>query len=240
MIEIIPAIDIIDGKCVRLSEGDFSRKTVYADDPAAAARRFADAGLRRLHVVDLDGARTGSPRNLAVLEQIASIDGLTVDFGGGIKTDADLERVFEAGAAIASVGSIAVKSPETLISWIERFGGERILLGADVRGEMIAVNGWQTATELAVVPFLRRWSGLGIRKAFATDISKDGMLAGPATELYQMLISAVPEIGLIASGGVRSIDDIRQLEAAGCVGVIVGKAIYEGRISVEELCEYAG
>ena len=240
MIEIIPAIDIIDGKCVRLAEGDFGRKTIYDNDPANIARQFADAGLRRLHLVDLDGARYGSPRNLAVLERIAAIDGLIVDFGGGIKTDADLAAAFDVGAAIATIGSVAAKSPETLIRWIDQYGGERFFLGADVRDGMIAVNGWQEATEIALLPFLRKWAGLGITAAFVTDISKDGMLSGPATELYREIIGAVPEIGLVASGGVSSIDDIRELDRVGCAGVILGKAIYEGRVTVEELSNYAG
>jgi phosphoribosylformimino-5-aminoimidazole carboxamide ribotide isomerase len=240
MIEIIPAIDIVDGKCVRLSEGDFDRKTIYDDDPAAVAQRFADAGIRRLHVVDLDGAKTGSPKNLAVLERITAIDGLTVDFGGGIKTDADLAAVFDAGAAIASIGSVAVKDPDSLGSWIDRYGGERIFLGADVRDGMIAVNGWQTATENAVIPFLQRWFETGIKRAFVTDISKDGMLAGPGIELYKEIIAAMSDLELVASGGVSSMEDIRELDRIGCAGVIVGKAIYEGRVTLEELSNYAG
>lgn len=239
MIEIIPAIDIIDGKCVRLSEGDFARKTVYSDDPTDVAKRFADAGLRRLHVVDLDGARTGSPKNLAVLERIAGIEGVTVDFGGGIKTDADLTAVFAAGAAIASIGSVAVRDPDSLLRWIEHYGGDRIFFGADVRDSLIAVNGWQTATDLAVVPFLTGWLGRGINHVFVTDISKDGMLAGPAAELYSRILAELPDIELVASGGVSSMDDIRELDAIGCSGVIVGKAIYEGRVKIGELSEYA-
>ncbi len=240
MIEIIPAIDIIDGKCVRLSEGNFDRKTVYNDDPEAVAQTFADAGVRRLHVVDLDGARTGSPKNISVLERIAAIKELTVDFGGGIKTDEDLSAVFDAGAAVASIGSIAANSPETLTRWIERYGGERMFLGADVRDGKIAVNGWQTATEIEVIPFLRSWYAAGIVRAFVTDISKDGMLAGPSTELYRNIINELPELELVASGGVSSMDDIYELDRIGCAGVIVGKAIYEGRMQIGELKEYAG
>ncbi len=240
MIQIIPAIDIIGGKCVRLSEGDFARKTVYDDDPAAVAQRFADAGVRRVHVVDLDGAKTGFPKNLAVLERIAAITSLIVDFGGGIKTDQDLSAVFEAGAAVASIGSIAVKSPETLERWIARYGGERIFLGADVRAGKIAVNGWQTATDIDVIPFLRSWFAAGIERAFVTDISRDGMLAGPSVELYKQIRSELPEPELVASGGVSSMDDIYELDRIGCAGVIVGKAIYEGRIKLEELKQYAG
>ncbi len=240
MLEIIPAIDIIDGKCVRLSEGDFDRKTVYDDDPAAVAQRFADADVRRLHVVDLDGAKTGSPKNISVLERIASIKELVVDFGGGIKTDDDLAAVFDAGAAVASIGSMAVKSPETLERWVSRYGGERIFLGADVRDGKIAVNGWQTFTELDLIPFLRTWFHAGIKRAFVTDISKDGMLAGPSVELYKQIRSELPELELVASGGVSSIGDIYEMDRIGCAGVIVGKAIYEGRISIGELKQYAG
>ncbi|MDM7920973.1 MAG: 1-(5-phosphoribosyl)-5-[(5-phosphoribosylamino)methylideneamino]imidazole-4-carboxamide isomerase [Pyrinomonadaceae bacterium] len=240
MIEIIPAIDIIGGKCVRLSEGDFARKTVYDDDPASVARRFADAGIRRLHVVDLDGAKTGSPKNLTVLERIAAINELTVDFGGGIKNDRDIAAAFDAGAAIVSVGSVAVKDPATLERWIGKYGGERIFLGADARDGMIAVNGWQTATEYVVVPFLQRWVDAGIKSAFVTDISKDGMLAGPAVELYKDVVAAMPQLALVASGGVSSMDDIRELDRIGCAGVIIGKAIYEGRVTVEEISEYVG
>lgn len=240
MIEIIPAIDIIDGKCVRLSEGDFARKTIYNDDPAAVAQEFADAGIRRLHIVDLDGAKTGSPKNLAVLEHIAAIKHLTVDFGGGIKTDEDLAAVFEAGAAVASIGSIAVRSPETLERWIARYGGERIFLGADVRDGKIAVNGWQTSTDIDVIPFLRSWFAADIKRAFVTDISKDGMLAGPSSDLYKQIRLELPELELVASGGVSSMDDIYELDRIGCSGVIVGKAIYEGRIAIRELIHNAG
>ncbi len=240
MIEIIPAIDIIDGKCVRLSEGDFARKTIYNDDPAAVAQEFADAGIRRLHIVDLDGAKTGSPKNLAVLEHIAAIKHLTVDFGGGIKTDEDLAAVFEAGAAVASIGSIAVRSPETLERWIARYGGERIFLGADVRDGKIAVNGWQTSTDIDVIPFLRSWFAADIKRAFVTDISKDGMLAGPSSELYKQIRLELPELELVASGGVSSMDDIYELDRIGCSGVIVGKGIYEGRIAIGELIHNAG
>lgn len=240
MIQLIPAIDIIDGKCVRLAEGDFQRKTIYDDDPASVARKFADAGIRRLHVVDLDGAKTGSPKNLSVLERIAAIKELSIDFGGGIKSDEDLASVFDAGAAVASVGSIAVKSPEVLKRWIERYGGDRIFLGADVRDAKIAVNGWQTATDIDVVPFLKEWFNAGIKRAFVTDISKDGMLAGPSTELYKQIRSELPELELVASGGVSSMDDINELDMIGCAGVIVGKALYEGRIKIGELTQYAG
>ena len=239
MIEIIPAIDLIDGECVRLTHGDFSRKTVYHDDPLEAARRFESLGLRRLHIVDLDGARTGRPVNLAALERVAGGTGLTIDFGGGIKSEADLESVFAAGAAIANVGSTAVKEPDKFISWLGRFGGERILLGADCRDEKIAVSGWQTETDISIFDFLEQMNSRGVKKAFVTDIGRDGALAGPSTQLYERIIARLPDLELIASGGVSSIADVMELDRIGCTGVIVGKAIYEGRISVEELSRYA-
>lgn len=240
MIEVIPAIDIIGGRCVRLTEGDFRSIKIYDASPLDMAKRFEDAGLRRLHIVDLDGAKVGHPANLTVLELIASSTGLTVDFGGGIKTDDDIAAVFDAGAAMASIGSVAARSPEVLERWLAKYGGERILLGADARDGRVAIDGWQTETELEVVTFLRAWSGKGVAQAFVTDISKDGGLAGPGLELYEKIISELPELRLIASGGVSELADIERLDAAGCSGVIVGKAIYEGRIELEELSKYAG
>jgi phosphoribosylformimino-5-aminoimidazole carboxamide ribotide isomerase len=231
MIEIIPAIDLIDGRCVRLAEGDFDRKTEYADDPAAVARAFEAQGVRRLHVVDLDGARSGRVVNLAVLGAIAGSTGLTIDFGGGIKTDDDLRAVFDGGAAMASIGSIAVREPGKLRRWIEEFGPERFVLGADVRGRHLAIDGWRTDTDEEIIGFLRSWAADGIRRAFVTDIARDGMMSGPAVSLYAEIISAVPEIELIASGGVSSDADLSALESAGVGSAIVGKAIYEGRIS---------
>lgn len=238
MIEIIPAIDVIDGKCVRLTHGDFARKTVYSDDPLETAKHFESIGLKRLHMVDLDGARTGKPTNLAVLKRVASGTDLTVDFGGGIKSDADLLSVFAAGAAIANIGSQAVKEPGTFAKWLSEFG-DRILLGADCKDEKIAVNGWQTETELSVFDFLLQMHERGVRKAFVTDIGRDGAMTGPSVELYSRIIAEIPALELIASGGVSSVDDIRELERIGCAGVIVGKAIYEGRITMEELARYA-
>ena len=239
MIEIIPAMDLIDGKCVRLTHGDFSRKTVYSDDPLETARRFADAGLRRLHMVDLDGAKRGKPANLSVLERVATGTELDIDFGGGIKTAADIEAVFAAGASIANIGSMAVKEPDTFLAWVERFGAERILLGADCKDEKIAVDGWQTQTEVSILDFLERMNSLGLKRSFVTDIGRDGVLAGPSVELYERLIAQLPGLELIASGGVSSIDEIAELESIGCAGVIVGKAIYEGRITMEDLARYA-
>ncbi len=240
MIEIIPAIDIIGGRCVRLTEGDFKSMKIYDASPLDMAKRFEDAGLNRLHIVDLDGAKVGHPANLTVLELIASSTEFTVDFGGGIKTDDDIKAVFEAGAAMASIGSVAARSPETFRHWLAEYGGERILLGADARGGKVAIDGWQTETEHDVISFLRGWMDEGITQAFVTDIGKDGGLAGPGLELYEKITAELPELKLIASGGVAEVGDIARLEVAGCSGVIIGKAIYEGRIPIEELAKYAG
>lgn len=235
MIEIIPAIDLIDGKCVRLSQGDFARKKVYNENPLEAAKQFENAGLRRLHIVDLDGAKNGKVTNLKVLETIAGNTELTIDFGGGIKTDRDIQSVFDAGAAMASIGSVAVKEAEKFFAWLEKYGGEQILLGADVKDEKLAINGWQTSTEIEIVPFLKDYFRRGATQAFVTDISKDGLLSGSANELYAKIIDEIPAIRLIASGGVSSVADIEELEKIGCTGVIIGKAIYEGRIKLEEI-----
>ena len=240
MIELIPAIDIIGGKCVRLTYGDFARKTVYADDPVVVAKRFDAIGLRRLHIVDLDGAKRGSPANIPTLERIASNTNLTIDFGGGIKTDADVAGVLDAGAAMVNVGSVAVKSPAVFMSWIERFGGDRILLGADCKDGKVAVNGWQEQTNLSIGDMLGDYVSKGVRSAFVTDIGRDGAMTGPSLDLYKKIIADLPELELIASGGVSSIEDVEALERVGCTGVIVGKAIYEGLISDEELSRYAG
>ena len=239
MIEIIPAIDIIEAKCVRLTYGDFSRKTVYSDDPLEIAKRFESIGLRRLHMVDLEGAKRGNPANLAVLERIAAGTSLTIDFGGGVKTETDLQSIFAAGAAIANIGSLAVKEPDTFVEWLDKFGRDRILLGADCRNEKIAVNGWQTDTEVSVFDFLERMNSRGVRSAFVTDIGRDGAMSGPSVDLYERIMAELPALELIASGGVSSIRDVEELDRIGCRGVIVGKAIYEGRITEEELTRYA-
>jgi len=239
MIEIIPAIDIIDGRCVRLTQGDFTRKKIYADDPVEAAKRFEGLGLRRLHMVDLDGARRGKPLNLAVLERVAAATDLTVDFGGGVKTDADVETVRRAGAAIVNVGSIAVREPERFLGWIDAFGADRILLGADAKYGRVAIDGWKTETKIEVVDMLRSHFERGVRQAFVTDIASDGAMKGPAAELYKDILAAIPDLDLIASGGVSSIADVQALEAIGCTGVIIGKAIYEGLITDEDLQRYA-
>ncbi|MCU1287927.1 MAG: hisA [Acidobacteria bacterium] len=235
MIEIIPAIDLIDGKCVRLSQGDFTRKKIYNENPLEVAKEFESFGLRRLHIVDLDGAKNGKVTNLKVLETVSRGTDLTIDFGGGIKTDEDVKSVFDAGAAFASIGSIAVKEPGVFSEWLDKFGSEKFLLGADVRDEKIAINGWQTATNLEILPFLESYFAKGVSQVFCTDISKDGLLQGSSNELYERILSALPELKLIASGGVGSIEDVYRLGKIGCSGVIIGKAIYEGKISLQQL-----
>jgi phosphoribosylformimino-5-aminoimidazole carboxamide ribotide isomerase len=234
-IEIIPAIDIIDGKCVRLSQGDYNRKTIYNEDPLEVAKMFEAYGLQRLHLVDLDGAKAHHIVNHQVLERITSNTSLIVDFGGGLKSDKDLEIAFESGAAMITGGSIAVKSPEKMVSWIENFGSDRIILGADVSGERIAVTGWTEDSGLNIFTFIDQWMKKGIDKVISTDIGRDGMLVGPAIQLYQDILNNQPGIYLIASGGVSSLQDILDLEQMGVPSVIVGKAIYEGRISLEEI-----
>jgi phosphoribosylformimino-5-aminoimidazole carboxamide ribotide isomerase len=236
MIEVIPAIDIIDGKCVRLTQGDYSQKKVYNERPLEVARQFEDAGLRRLHLVDLDGAKAGAVKNWKVLETLAGKTGLVIDFGGGIKTEKDVEIVFGSGAALATVGSVAVKDGERFVRWLEQFGAERFLLGADVKGEKIAVGGWLETTDIWIYDFIQGYMEKGVRQIFCTDVSKDGLLQGPALELYRNIVGKFPELHFIASGGVSGIDDVRRLEEAGCTGVIIGKAIYEGKISLQELC----
>ena len=238
MIEIIPAIDLIDGKCVRLSQGDYTQKTVYNENPLEVAKMFADAGIRRLHLVDLDGAKAHHIVNHKVLERITSSTDLVVDFGGGLKSDDDLRIAFESGASMVTGGSIAVKNPDVFSSWINQFGGEKIILGADVKDEKIAVGGWLETTELDLMPFIKRYMQQGISKVICTDISKDGMLQGPAIELYKKMLAERPDMYLIASGGVSSIRDIELLHEAAVPAVITGKAIYEGRIKLNELSKF--
>lgn len=234
--EIIPAIDIIDGKCVRLTEGDYSQKTIYSEHPLDIAKSFEAAGIKRLHLVDLDGAKAGKVTNWAVLESIAKNTGLVIDFGGGIKQESDLKIVFESGASLATIGSLAVKNPELFSSWLNIYGEDRFLLGADVKGEKIAIGGWLETTEETVFDFIDGYLQKGVQQIFCTDISKDGKLEGPSIELYQNIIQQFPELHFIASGGVSSMQDINALKMIGCSGVIVGKAIYEGRIKIIELC----
>lgn len=237
-IEIIPAIDIIGGKCVRLSQGDYERKTVYNEDPLEVARMFEDAGLRRLHLVDLDGARAKRIINHKVLETIASRTQLVIDFGGGLKSDEDLRIAFNSGAAMVTGGSIAVRDREAFLSWIESYGPEKIILGADVRDGKISIAGWQEESSIELIPFIESYTKEGIRKVISTDISKDGMLQGPSFGLYNEVLKTFPDLYLIASGGIASMEDIYQLADAGVPGVITGKAIYEGKISLQEIEKY--
>ncbi|MBC6996427.1 1-(5-phosphoribosyl)-5-[(5-phosphoribosylamino)methylideneamino]imidazole-4-carboxamide isomerase [Neolewinella lacunae] len=235
---IIPAIDLIDGKCVRLTQGDYAQKTVYNEDPLAVAQAFAAAGLKKLHVVDLDGARGGGIVNHRVLEKIATGTALEIDWGGGIKSDEDLRIAFESGAHQVTGGTIAVKQPEVFLSWLERYGPEKIILGTDVRGDKIAVSGWEEASDRELFEFLANYVAHGVRYTICTDVSKDGLLQGTARALYGRIRREQPEVKLIASGGVTDTDDLDALAALDCYGVIVGKAIYEGRISLETLLTY--
>jgi len=236
--EIIPAIDIIDGKCVRLAQGDYDKVKVYSRNPEEVAKMFADEGFRRLHLVDLDGAKAQHIVNYKVLEKISSTTDLIVDFGGGLKSDDDLCIAFECGASMVTGGSIAVKNPEIFIRWLEKYGGEKIILGADAKNDRIAVSGWTENTELELIPFIQEYVSKGIKYVICTEISRDGMLQGPAVELYKKIIAAEPQVHLIASGGVGSLQDIEMLNEAGIQSVIVGKAIYEGQISLKELSRY--
>ncbi len=235
MIELIPAIDIIDGQCVRLTKGDYDQKTVYSDSPAEMAREFEQAGYNRLHVVDLDGAKSKHIVNDHVLRAITSETNLTVDFGGGIKSDDDLEKAFAAGASMVTIGSVAVSHPDLFMGWLERYGAERIILGADVRHGKISINGWKEDSSEDLLPFLKKYVDAGVRNVLCTEISKDGTLAGPAITLYQEVMQAYPQLHLIASGGVSSEEDIKALDAAGIPAVVFGKAIYEGRIDLKRL-----
>ncbi len=237
-IDIIPAIDILGGKCVRLSQGDYARQTVYSGDPVEVACMFEDAGLRRLHLVDLDGAREKQIVNYQVLERIALKTKLIIDFGGGLKSEEDLRIAFECGAAMVTGGSIAVKEPETFLRWLNQYGSEKIILGADARQGKIAVSGWMEESENEIIPFIRTWVDKGITKVISTDISKDGMLEGPSYSLYQEILEQLPGIYLVASGGISSMDDIMKLADIGVPGVITGKAIFEGKITLNEIREY--
>ncbi len=232
---IIPAIDIINGKCVRLSKGDYAQQTIYNEDPVEIAKQFADAGFQRLHIVDLDGARAGKLVNINVLEQIASATNTIIDFGGGIKNIADVQSVLHAGASIITIGSLAVKNPILLGEWIQEYGAERFLIGADVLHEKIKISGWQDETGIDIFDLIADMLSRGATNIFCTDISKDGMMEGPSVELYKKIIAKFPAINLVASGGVSQIDDVIKLQEIGCVGVIIGKAIYEKLISLEQL-----
>lgn len=235
MIEIIPAIDIIDGKCVRLSQGDYGSKKVYNESPVEVAKEFEANGIHRLHVVDLDGAASHHVVNYRVLEQIATRTSLIIDFGGGVKSDEDLIIAFENGAQMVTGGSIAVKNPELFCRWVENYGSKKIILGADVKDRKIAVNGWKDESTCELFPFLQEYVEKGIEKVICTDISCDGMLEGPSIELYKEILENHPALYLIASGGVSSIDDIHKLNEAGIPAVIFGKALYEGRFMLRDL-----
>ena len=237
MIELIPAIDIIEGQCVRLTKGDYDQKTVYGN-PLEMAQEFERIGFRRLHMVDLDGAKSKHIVNDEVLNRITKATNLIVDFGGGIKTDEDIRKAFDNGASMVTVGSIAVTQPELFLSWVEQYGAERLTLGADVRNGKISINGWKEDSTEDLLPFLRRYIDAGVRNVLCTEISKDGTLQGPAIELYQRVMKEYPELHLIASGGVSSIEDIKSLDAAGIPAVVFGKAIYEGKINLQELWDW--
>lgn len=232
---IIPAIDIINGKCVRLTRGDYAQQKVYNDNPVDVAKQFADAGIRRVHLVDLDGAKAGKIKNLAVLENIAAATSLIIDFGGGIKNIDDVGSVFSAGATMATIGSLAVKHPELLEEWLMEFGADKFLIGADVLEGKIKISGWLEDGGIDIFNFIGKMIGLGATNIFCTDISKDGAMEGPSVELYKQIIDQHPEINLIASGGVTDINNVMALKAIGCSGAIIGKAIYEGNISLEQL-----
>jgi len=235
MIEIIPAIDIIDGKCVRLSQGDYNEKKVYNEDPVEVARMFEDNGLRRLHLVDLDGAKAKHIVNYKVLNKIASATSLTIDFGGGVQSDHDIAIAFESGAAMVTGGSIAVRDKELFTGWLKKYGNEKIILGADCKDKKIAVSGWQESTSVDIFSFIAGYKEEGISKIVCTDISKDGMLQGPSIGLYKEILSLFPDLYLIASGGVSCMQDIIDLENEGIPAVILGKAIYENKVTLKEL-----
>jgi len=235
---IIPAIDLIDGKCVRLMQGDYAQKTIYNENPAEVAKSFEDAGLQRLHVVDLDGAKAGKIVNYKTLEHIANATDLIIDFGGGIKQKKDIELVLNSGAAMATIGSIAVKNENLFSTWIADFGADKFLLGADVKNEKIAINGWLETTNTDVCSFIQKYAAKGIKNIFCTDVSKDGLLQGPSTDLYKKIIARFPQINFIASGGVSNVEDLQTLAQIGCYGAIVGKAIYENKISLKELLQF--
>ncbi len=235
MIELIPAIDIINGQCVRLTKGDYDAKKVYSNDPVEVARRFEQLGFRRLHIVDLDGAKSKHIVNDRVLRAITQATRLTVDFGGGIKTEEDIRKAFDAGAAMVTVGSIAVTHPELFLSWLEQFGADRLILGADVRNGKISINGWKEDSTEDLTTFLKKYITHGVKNVLCTEISKDGTLQGPAFGLYRDIMRAYPQLHLIASGGVSSADDIRQLDHEGVPAVVFGKAFYEGRIDIGRL-----
>lgn len=235
MIQIIPAIDIIEGKCVRLTQGDYLQKKIYNENPLEVAKMFEEAGITRLHLVDLDGAKANHIVNYKTLESITTKTKLIVDFGGGLKSDEDLRIAFECGAAMVTGGSIAVKKPEVFVNWLDTYGSDRLILGADVKDEKIAVSGWLEKTDVDIIPFIKDYMTKGVKSVICTDISKDGMLAGTSIELYKKLLGLFPKLFLVASGGVSAIQDVEALQQSNIPGVIIGKAIYEGKITLNEL-----
>ena len=236
--QIIPAIDIIEGKCVRLTEGDYSLKKIYNENPLEVALQFEDIGMQRLHLVDLDGAKAGKVTNWKVLETIATKTSLIIDFGGGIKKQEDVSIVFNSGAALATIGSMAVKNEMEFVKWLLVFGADKFLLGADVKNEKIAIGGWLETTDLWIYDFIEKYIQHGIKQVFCTDVSKDGRLEGPSTDLYKNIVSKFPNLHFIASGGVSSLNDLEDLQSVGCAAAIVGKAIYENRISLTDLKKF--
>ena len=238
MIELIPAIDIIDGQCVRLTKGNYDQKTVYRDSPAEVASEFEALGFKRLHMVDLDGAKSRHIVNSQVLHRVTTETQLIVDFGGGIKTDEDIEKAFDAGASMVTIGSIAVTQPERFMGWLDKYGAEKMILGADVRMGKISINGWKEDSSEDLLPFLKKYVDAGVRNVLCTEISRDGTLTGPAIDLYRQIMNTYPDLHLIASGGVSSMDDIIALDEAGVPAVVFGKAIYEGKINLKELCHW--
>lgn len=238
MIEIIPAIDIIGGRCVRLSQGDYDRRTTYEAEPAEMVQRFADCGVTRVHIVDLDGAKAARPENLATLERMARVEGVSIEWGGGLKDETSVRQVFDAGAAYAIVGSVAAKQPDLFSTWLRTFGAERMVLGADVREGKVSVSGWMEDLDLSIEQLIDLFRPHGLRQVICTDISRDGMLQGPSFDLYTHLQATYPDIDFTVSGGISSMDDIRRLDGLNLRKVIVGKAIYEGRISLKDIASY--
>lgn len=236
--QIIPAIDIIDAKCVRLTQGDYNQKTIYNQDPLEVAKEFEGAGITRLHLVDLDGAKAKKVINWKVLERIANHTSLVIDFGGGLRTHQDLEVVFNSGASMITAGSIAVTQPDTVSQWLAQYGAEKIILGADVKGQFIAIHGWQEKGTIKWPAFIEDYTEKGITQVICTDVAKDGMLQGPSVELYQDILAGFPKLQLIASGGVSNMDDLHRLREIGAAGTILGKAIYEGRVTLQELAKF--
>ena len=236
--EIIPAIDIIDGKCVRLTQGDYSQKKEYSSDPTEVAKRFEDVGIKRLHLVDLDGAKAKKIINTRVLEGICQKTNLIVDFGGGVQSDEDIALAFKLGAKQVTGGSIAVKNPALFSGWLHSYGGDKLILGADAKDRKIAISGWEETTEMDLLNFIKNYHAKGVQYVICTDVAKDGLLQGPSLELYKEIMKEIPGIKLIASGGVASVSDLEELNKAGVYGTIVGKAFYEGKISLEELSSF--